>query len=73
VPPEGDVLWWMLCQTTQFCCPVVIEVPTLKVSFLLKASVKRERTSTPSLLSGKNAVLYVPEKFTPFLFPLGML
>jgi hypothetical protein len=64
----------MLAQTTQFYLPVVIEVPTLNVSLLLKASARRANSSMPSEFSGIYAVLLVPEKRVPLgNVPLGML
>lgn len=40
-----------------------MEVPTLNVSLLLKASINNVRTMSPSLLFGKYAVLRVPENY----------
>ena len=68
VPPDGDVLWWIPCHTTTFYYPVVIDVPTLNVNFRRNASANNVKISTPSLLFGKNAVLWVPLKWTPSLF-----
>jgi hypothetical protein len=63
----------MPCHTTTLLCPVVIEVPTLKVSFRRKASAKSVNKTNPSLQLGMNAVLEVPEKCVFSFWPLGIL
>lgn len=56
----------MPAQHTQFYLPVVMLVPTMNVSFLWKARMRRPRHSMPSGVPGKYAVRLVPEYGVPF-------
>ena len=52
-PPEMEVLWWMLFQMTQSSCPVVTDLPIVKVSFASNAFISSFSTFIPSALFGR--------------------
>ena len=54
------VLWWISFQVTVFCCPVVLDMPTVNINLASNACLSNFSMCRPSLLSGKYAVLLVP-------------
>lgn len=59
-PPCVDVLWWISFHVTALSLPLVVDRPTVKMSFWSKARLKSAKVLAPSGESGRYAVRDVP-------------